>query len=965
MFEDIKDRILNFFTSRITILTLVVLVLGGILIYRCFNLQIVQGQEYLDKFVLQTEKTRDLNSARGKIFDRNGELLAYNELAYSVKIEDVYETGMSRSAKNRALNANIYTLIQMIEKNGDHVISDFNIVIDENGDFAYTVEGTSLLRFLADVYGFSNIKELKPEQQTATADEIIEYLGGTSRFGIGGYEEEGNSKSKFIVGKGYTKEELLKMINIRYAMHLTSFRKYIGTTVAKDVSEETVAVIMENSDLLEGVTIEEDTVRRYNNSEYFAHILGYTGRISSEELKNLNELEAQNGAQEDRYNINDVVGKSGIEAYMETTLQGVKGSEKVVVDNTGKALSVLERVEPKAGDDIYITIDSELQMASYHMLEQKIAGILSNKIINAKEYTAAANSSNKDIKIPIYDVYFAVINNSVVDISHFSQPDAGETEKAVYGKYVSYRDATYEKLLDELNNKKTPYNKLSREYQVYQSNIVSLLNKNGVIATEKVDSEDATQIAWAKEEVISLNEYLNYCISQRWIDVSKLDLEEKYVDSQETFDKLLEYIIHMIDNNLEFQKKFYKYMLLNDVISGKDICMLLCEQNAVEIPIEEEEQLYSGSLSAYNFMMNRINGLDITPAQLALDPCNGGIVIVDVNNGDVLAMVSYPGYDNNMMANSVDPVYYARLMSDKSGPALNYATQYKAAPGSTFKMVSATAGLMEGVINLNTHINCVGTYHYLDQSPRCWRSWGHGSLNVQGAIQNSCNYFFYDVGYRLATMNGSYSEEEGLNIFENYADMYGLTETTGVQVTESEPDISTIDPVRTAIGQGSGSFTTVGLARYVATVANGGTCYNLTLLDKVTDPKGGVVTEFEPQVRNTIDMPQEYWNAIHTGMRKVVEGKVYFNDLGVNVAGKTGTAEQIKSRPNHALFVGYAPYENPEIAVATRIPFGYSSDYAAQLTRDIIKYRYGLAEEEDLITGTAETSNTGVSNNEF
>ena len=767
------------------------------------------------------------------------------------------------------------------------------------------------------------------------------------------------------MGKGYTKEELLKMINIRYAMHLTSFRKYIGTTVAKDVSEKTVAVIMENSNLLEGVTIEEDTVRRYNDSEYFAHILGYTGRISSEELTNFNEQAAEQGAQEDRYNINDVVGKSGIEAYMETTLQGVKGSEKVVVDNTGKALSVLEHVEPKAGDDIYLTIDSELQMAAYHILEQKLAGIISGKIINAKEYNAAANSSNKDIKIPIYDVYFAVIDNSVVDITHFPEPDAGETEKAVYEKYKAYQEATYSRLLDELNNKKTPYNKLSREYQVYQSNIVSMLNKNGVIATEKVDSEDATQIAWAKDEVISLNEYLNYCIAQRWIDVSKLNLEEKYVDSEETFSKLLDYIIDMIDGNLEFQKKFYKYMLLGDVISGKDVCMLLCEQNAIEIPIEEEEQLAAGKLSAYNFMLNRINGLDITPAQLALDPCNGSVVIVDVNNGDVLAMVSYPGYDNNMMANSVDPVYYAKLLADKSSPILNYATQYKAAPGSTFKMVSATAGLMEGVINLNTHVNCVGTYHYLDQSPRCWRSWGHGSLNVEGAIQNSCNYFFYDVGYRLATRGGSYNEEEGLNLLNKYADMYGLSETSGVQITEQSPDLSTIDPVRSAIGQGSGSFNTVGLARYVATVANGGTCYNLTLLDKVADPAGNIVTEYEPAVRNTIDMPQEYWNAIHSGMRKVVEGKIYFSDLAVNVAGKTGTAEQIKTRANHALFVGYAPYENPELAIATRIPFGYSSDYAAQVTRDIIKYHYGLAEEEDLITGTAETNNAGVSNNEF
>lgn len=961
MFDELKERIIQFFTSRLTILTAVVIFLGGTLIYRCFNLQIVQGQEYLDKFILQTEKSRDIASSRGRILDCNGVELAYNELSYSVKIEDVFESGRS---KNKNLNAICYKLIQMIEKNGDNVITDFNIVIDENGDFSFTVEGTSLLRFLADVYGHTTIDKLEPEERTATADEVIEYLGGTKRFAIGDYEEEGNTKSVFLVGKGYTKEDLLKMVTIRYAMNLTSFRKYIGTTVATDVSDKTVAVIMENADELDGVSIEEDTVRRYVDSEYFAHILGYTGKISPDEITTFNTQEEENGGSPERYSINDVVGKSGIEAYMETTLQGIKGSEKVSVDNTGKVNSILERTEAQAGSDVWLTIDSELQKAVYHILEQKIAGIVANKIINAKEYHMG-NGSNKDIKIPIYDVYFAAIDNSILDINHFAAPDAGEVEREVYEKYTAYQEAVYARLLDELFVKKTPYNKLSKEYQVYQSNIVSMLNKQGVISTELVDQEDPTQIAWAKDEVISLSEYLNYVISQNWLDVTKLEIDEKYPGSEEIFQSLADYMIEMIDNNVEFQKKLYKYMLLNDVITGRQICMLLCEQNAIEIPIEEEEMLYSGKLSAYQFMMNRIENLDITPAQLALDPCNGSVVIVDTNNGDVLAMVSYPGYDNNKMANSVDADYYAKLMTDKSSPSLNYATQYKAAPGSTFKMVSATAGLSEGVISLGTRINCVGTFSYIDPPPRCWKLSGHGNQDVVGAIQHSCNYFFYDVGYKLSYQSGSFRVDDGLDTLAHYAGLYGLTERSGVQVTEYEPDIANTDPVRAAIGQNNGSYTTAGLARYVATVANGGTCYDLTLLDKVADSGGNVIEEFAPKVRNTIEMPAEHWNAIHSGMRKVVEGKVYFNDLGVNVAGKTGTAEQIASRPNHALFVGYAPYENPEIAIATRIPFGYSSDYAAQTTRDIIKYRYGLAEEEELITGTAETSNTGVSTNEF
>ncbi len=963
MFDELRDYIISVFTSRLTLLTLVFCLMGGMLLYRCFDLQIVRGEEFLNNFILQTEKTRDISSTRGKILDTNGEVLAYNELAYSVKIEDVFE---SSSKKNRQLNEVVRRLIGMIEKNGDSVITDFKIVIDEDGEFAYSVEGTSKLRFQADIFGYATIDKLSEEEKAYTAREIVEHLSRASGkgtcFAIGEYEVEGDSDSPFIVGKGYTKEDWLKMVTIRYAMNLTSYRKYIGTTVATNVSEETVAVLMENSNQLPGVSIVEDTIRRYEDSKYFAHILGYTGKISSDELVELNEEAAAMGKGSDVYNINDVVGKSGIEAYMETTLQGTKGSETVVVDTTGKVIAIQDRKEATSGADVQLTIDKELTKAVYNIVEQKLAGLVSSKIINAKEYKMGEKEDNSDIKIPIYDVYFAVINNSIVDMKHFSEPDSGETEKAVYSAYLEYKQGVYDKLRYELTEGLTPYKKLSKEYQVYQSNIVSLLNEKGVIMREVVDKEDATYIAWTTEEVISLAEYLKYCISMNWIDVSKLELDDKYSDSTELYGQLIEYIINMVDKNTELQKRFYKYMLLNDVITGKQVCMLICEQDAADVSPEDEKALYDGKITAYQFMKNRIDNLDITPGQLALDPCNASVVITDVNTGNVLALVSYPGYDNNKMANSVDAQYYAKLNADKAKPQYNFATQYAAAPGSTFKVVSAVAGLSEGIIDLRDKVTCVGTFTEITPSPRCWKRTGHGMETVTSALRDSCNYFFYNVGYKLSTRTGSYNEDAGLNTLYEYADMFGLTEKTGIEITEESPRVSDTDPVRSAIGQGTNSFTTVGLARYVSTIANSGTCYNLTLLDKIVDSSGKTIQEFEPEIRNTVELPEEYWDSIHSGMRQVVQNKSYFSNLAVNVAGKTGTAEQIKSRPNHALFVSYAPYEEPELGIVSRIPFGYSSDYAAQITRDIIKYYYGLAEEEELITGTADAPDSGISN---
>lgn len=937
---------------RLVILTVFFVALGALMIYRVFDLQIIRGEDYLNDFQLKTTKVRSLASTRGNIYDRNGNLLAYNELAYNVTIEDVYESGRN---KNANLNDTIYRLIQMIEKNGDSSVNDFNIILDHDGHYAFAVEDRQLNRFLADVYGFATIDEMMEKgykYATKTAEEVVYDLCSSDRFGIGEYTDPEDRKS-FVPCMGYTKEEVLKILAVRYAMNANSFQKYIATTVAYNVSEETVAVVMENCDNLEGVSVAEDTVRRYVDSVYFSQIIGYTGKISQEELAVLKE-------QDPKYDLNDTVGKSGIEYSMESELQGTKGSEDVVVDNVGKVIETSNRIEPVAGNHIYLTIDKDLQEAVYNILEAKVASILLTKIRNIKEFTPGENSG--DILIPIDDVYFALFDNNVIDTAHFEETTAGENEQAVYAGFLERKQEVLAGLREELTNKKTPYNELPVDYQVYESFITSMLYSNAIILESEVDTSDATYTAWTNDEVISLHEYLNYVISQNWIDVTKLELNSQYSDSEEVYHHLLDYIFENIDNNTGFNKKIYKYMIRDNAITGRQVCLILLEQSIINIDEEEEARFASGLISPYEFMMDRIRNLDITPAQLALDPHSASLVLTDVNTGEVLALVSYPGYDNNRMANGVDAEYFASLRNDLSTPMINYATYQKTAPGSTFKMVSATAALMEGVMDLSTSVNCTGTFDKIEQQPpHCWNRSGHGSLNITGAIQHSCNILFYEVGYRLGTVGERYMTDVGLKKLEKYADMYGLTEPSGVEIEESAPQISDIDPVRSAIGQGTNNFTTAGLARYITTVANSGICYNLTLLDKLTDHNDELINDYKAEVRNVIDMDSTYWDAIHTGMRRVIEGKAYYSDLSVNVAGKTGTAQESRSRPNHAVFVCYAPYESPEIAMAVRVANGYTSDYAAQIAKDVIKYYYDLADEDE-IAGKAEALTGGSLN---
>ena len=423
MFSKWKESILTVISSRLFIILVAFFLLCSTLVYRLFDLQIVNGENYLNNFRLKIVRERSLPSTRGNIYDCNGYLLAYNELASNITLEDVFESG---SDKNAQLNDTIYRLIKLVEKCGDDIISDFNIRVNEDGEYVYTVEGTQLQRFLADIYGEKYISDLDYEQKTSTPQDVVDYFCSRSKYGIGYYAEPGVNSS-FVPGGGYTKEEVLQIITVRYALSLNSYQKYIATTVATDVSEETLAVIIENSDVLPGVSVAQDTIRRYNDAVYFSQIIGYTGRISMEEYAILSEGN-------DNYTLNDNVGKTGIEQSMESYLQGVKGSETIYVDNLGKIIETAEYVEPVAGNDVYLTIDRNLQIAVYNILEQKIAGILVNKIRNTK--IAPEDQDSKDMYIPIDDVYFALFNNNVINTARFSQSYASETEKAVYEAFV-------------------------------------------------------------------------------------------------------------------------------------------------------------------------------------------------------------------------------------------------------------------------------------------------------------------------------------------------------------------------------------------------------------------------------------------------------------------------------------------------------------------------------------------------
>ena len=928
-----------------------------VLVRRLFDLQIIQGEDYISKFQARTTKERVLKSTRGNILDRNGDILASNVLSYSLTLED-NGTYTSTREKNLTLNGVAYQVLQILHSNGDDITHSFHIVVDKNGEYAFDVaEGFTLNRFRADIYGQALIDDLKDEQKTATADQMMEFLTGSEKFSIvlsGDRAYTEDELTSHGLPLTLTKQEMLDIATIRYELNTNSFKKYMQVTIATNVSEKSVAAIMENKTGLQGIDVVEDSIRQYIDDESMAPILGYTGKASSEELT---ELRKQNPD----YSNDAIVGKAGIEQYMELTLQGTDGKETVSVDNLGKVLKIDEdtKVEPVAGDDVQLTIDTDWQSAIYQILKQRVAGVLLTKIDAAKTFDYTYVTDASQIRIPIYDVYNALISNSVIDITKFSNEDASDIEKNLYAKFQQKQQRVFDTISTKLNGSNPPaYKDEDEETQEYLSYICNDLLRDtlGIISKDAIDTSDATYKAWTTDETISLKDYLTYATSQGWIDISSFSPEGEYLDSEEIYQALTAYIIDYLSTDTGFSKLLYKYMLQEDTISGQEICLVLYEQGVLDKNDDDYENLASGAMGAYDFMINKIYTLEIEPAQLALMPCSASAVVVDVKTGDVVALVSYPGYDNNRLTNDMDTDYYAKLALDQSSPFFNKATQQTTAPGSTLKLLSTIAGMEEGIIDEGTYIECTGTFDYVDPPINCWYKNGHGSLDIRTAIEQSCNYFFNMIGFQLGKVgDNEFSEVQSLNKLQEYASLIGLDRKTGIELSEATPKVSDAKAVPSYMGQGNNLFTTSELARYATVMATSGNVFKLTLLDKVMDPKGDVIQEYEPEIEDVVNISSNIWDVIHDGMRRVIQTHSQFDGLGVEVAGKTGTAELDLRHPNHGLFIGYAPASDPEYAVAIRIANGYSSNYAAEIGRDITKVYFDANAAKDLITGKASS----------
>lgn len=395
-------------------------------------------------------------------------------------------------------------------------------------------------------------------------------------------------------------------------------------------------------------------------------------------------------------------------------------------------------------------------------------------------------------------------------------------------------------------------------------------------------------------------------------------------------------------------------MSVDGIITDEYVAEEAIAGNNVMLTIDAELQKITEDALAHNIEMMQTG--ELSGAETANE---GAAVVINVKTGEILAMASYPNYNPSLFVDGISTENWNNYLNDSRHPLINKAISSISPPGSTFKMVTAIAGLESGAIDLNTKINDTGKYtYYRDYQPVCWKRGGHGWLNVTQAIEASCNYFFYETGRRT-----------GIDRLAQVASAFGLGQKSGVELPGEEAGVlaneDTMSPwvagytIQAAIGQLNNAFTPLQMAKYTAMIANGGKNLDITIIKSITKSDGTEVSrnEINSYVNeklgisgnsgSDISISEENLKAVKEGMKGVTSDGSgtayrYFRDFNIEVGGKTGSATTDTNGNANAWFVGFAPYDDPEIAVAVFVKDGQHGSYTAPTAREIFAQYLGM-----------------------
>ena len=924
------DHFLDLCKNRIFVMLCGIIVLFAIIVLRLFSLQIIHGEEYEASITASVSKELPVPASRGGIYDRYGRPLAINTVAYSVQVDGSVTLELSDEERQTLSTA----LMDWLWENGHKQVNSLPITL--SSPYKFTYEGTE-----EEIEKLENRWKasigLEKKQYKLTAEECLAYL----------YEE-------YDVPESYNDQQ--KRIYLSLAM--SDDRNLMALTLALKLDEY-------------GETI-TDELPLDTEAPYSFQFNGNANREKSwKESMLMEEEQLKYGSLQTLDYLRDFFGlPEGLPNDLVRDTLGIRyslylkryqqfQSVTIATDVSDKTLAYVEENQDTFPNVIIDTVSlREYPQGEYfaHIIGYIRQMTESDYALYKDEVDAEGN--------PLYSQTDVVGQDGM---------------EKLYEKELNGVDG---KVQIEVDNQGRRMSVLDSTEPVAGKDLFLTLDSElQKVAYDTLESElrkaVLTKLTGGGKNAVSTNELFTSMINVNHISAQKMLQAEDGVQ-KEVYNKLKQAIPAFKpdqDDAVTVAKEFLIEGLEKGTISTKELILMMIEQEHLPVTDAEKADIENGA-SPTNLIIKKLSSGEMSPADTGLDPCTGSVFVTQVGTGEVLASVTYPSYDNNELVNTFNNSYYNDLLEDGNTPLVNRPLKQKKASGSTFKMITALAGLETGTITPETFITDKGIFKDTGVPyARCWiysnTGGTHGPVNVTHALEVSCNYFFYELAYRMGNVDNGNSNQS-ITTLNEYMAAFGLNSYTGLELDEYgptmaspsnkekavktfNPDATTSqtrwtdgDTIRTAIGQSINSYTPAQITKYISTLANGGTLYKLHMVDHIQNPDGSLHSEAEEVVENVITFKEENLQAVYEGMYLVTNGtrgtlRTAFNDLPVKVAAKTGTAEEDKNRSSHTWFVCFAPYDDPQIAITVMIPFGEGSGTPApEVAKAIIREYLGL-----------------------
>lgn len=926
------DHFLELCKNRIFVMLCGVIFLFAIIVFRLFSLQVIHGETYRESVTTSISKELTVPAPRGGIYDRYGRPLAINTVAYSVQVDGSVTLEFSEEERQALAIA----LTDFLWKNDKQMADSLPISLD--APYSFRFKGTDQEREKQENRWKTSIG-LEKKQMKMTAAECLSYLYETYDVPVQYNEKQKRSYLSLCMSSDKN------IMALTLAMKLDEFGETITDELPLELEAPYTFQFNDNKAreknwkvgmLMEGEQLKYDSLETLDYlREYFGLPEGLPTDLVRNTLGIRYSLYLKRYQQFQSVTIATNVSDKTL-AYVE---ENQDTFPCVVIDT----VSLREYPEGKYFAHIlgYIRQMTENDYALYKdELDAEGNPLYSQTDIVGQDgmeklYERELNGVDGKVSIEVDNQGRRM---SVIDTT---EPTAGKDLFLTLDSKL--QKVAYDTLESEL--RKAVLNKLTTSGKNSVSTIElfsSMINVNHISAQDMLRAAEGTT---------------QHAVYQR------------LKQANPTFNPQQE-------NAVSVAKDFLIDGLETGKISVRELTLMMIEQGNLSVTPEEKTNIYNGSLAPINLIINKLGNGQMSPADTGLDPCTGSVFVTQVGSGEVLASVTYPSYDNNELVNTFNNTYYNDLLQDGNTPLVNRPLKQKKAPGSTFKMISALAGLETGTITPETLIVDKGIFKDTGVPyARCWiysnTGGTHRAVNVAHALEVSCNYFFYELAYRMGNVDNGGSAQS-ITTLNEYMAAFGLNDFTGLELDEYgptmaspankekavktfNPDATTSrtrwtdgDTIRTAIGQSVNSYTPAQMTKYISTLANGGTLYKLHMVDHLQNPDGSLHSQVDETVENIIELKAENLKAVYEGMALVAYGdrgtlRGVFNDLPVKVASKTGTAEEDKNRSSHTWFVCFAPYDDPQIAITVMIPFGEGSGTPAPaVAKAVIREYLGL-----------------------